>query len=416
MPGAARDQRDIVVVGGGIAGSALAARLARAGRRVTVVETRAEYDDRVRGEGIVPWGVREAKAAGALDVLVAAGAARMRSFVAYEIGQRPDIAEATAVRLDGLVEGTGGGLAIRHPVACAALSDNARRAGAEVILGYERLDLDGDGTIIVTLPDGRVVVRSAELIVGADGRASQVRRHAGIELHRRQSAHFVAGALVVVSPPPGPAAMTTSVDRDRYLIAFAQGDGTTRVYLCGDASDLRRYGGSDGADHFLEDLRRHSLPSPRAWTAARSVGPCKAVTGDDAYVETTHRDRAVLVGDAAGYASPITGQGLSLALADVNDVSRAILEADGSRPNFDAYAARKRRRLDVVRWGTEISAAVHAERCADREARLAALRRAARRNPTVRTGLAASLVGPHTVDPDDLPWPAIDELRTVAAV
>ena len=55
---------DVVIVGGGIAGSALALVLARQGLEVTVLEQQTEYHDRVRGEVLVPWGVAEAEELG----------------------------------------------------------------------------------------------------------------------------------------------------------------------------------------------------------------------------------------------------------------------------------------------------------------------------------------------------------------
>ena len=55
------DVSDVVIVGGGIAGSALAYALASAGRTVTVLESSVEYEDRVRGEAMMPWAVRQAR-------------------------------------------------------------------------------------------------------------------------------------------------------------------------------------------------------------------------------------------------------------------------------------------------------------------------------------------------------------------
>ena len=52
---------DLVIVGGGIGGSALATVMARAGRSVLVLEKSEEFEDRVRGEWIAPWGVVETK-------------------------------------------------------------------------------------------------------------------------------------------------------------------------------------------------------------------------------------------------------------------------------------------------------------------------------------------------------------------
>ena len=60
---------DVIVAGGGIAGSTLAGVLARSGLGVLVVEKEARFRDRVRGEGTVPYGVAEAMRMGLGDLL-----------------------------------------------------------------------------------------------------------------------------------------------------------------------------------------------------------------------------------------------------------------------------------------------------------------------------------------------------------
>ena len=47
---------EAVIIGGGIAGNALAAVLARAGRAVLVLERSTVYRDKVRGEIFHAWG------------------------------------------------------------------------------------------------------------------------------------------------------------------------------------------------------------------------------------------------------------------------------------------------------------------------------------------------------------------------
>jgi len=61
---------DAIIVGGGIGGSALAAVLARAGRRILLLESSTAYEDRVRGEWIAPWGVTETRRLGLYDTLL----------------------------------------------------------------------------------------------------------------------------------------------------------------------------------------------------------------------------------------------------------------------------------------------------------------------------------------------------------
>ena len=47
---------DLVIIGGGIAGSSLACSMAKAGARVLLLECEIEFRDRVRGEILCPWG------------------------------------------------------------------------------------------------------------------------------------------------------------------------------------------------------------------------------------------------------------------------------------------------------------------------------------------------------------------------
>src|SRR5215210_5325090 len=78
---------DVIIVGGGIAGSSLGGVLARAGLGVLGVDKEARFRDRIRGEGTWPWGVDEARQAGLADLLDAAGTVEMRAFKRYENGQ-----------------------------------------------------------------------------------------------------------------------------------------------------------------------------------------------------------------------------------------------------------------------------------------------------------------------------------------
>jgi 2-polyprenyl-6-methoxyphenol hydroxylase-like FAD-dependent oxidoreductase len=57
----------------------------------------------------------------------------------------------------------------------------------------------------------------------------------------------------------------------------------------------------------------------------------------------------VLIGDAAGYENPLQGQGLSMAMNDVYEVSQALL-SDDPAANLEAYAdgrATRKRLADV---------------------------------------------------------------------
>lgn len=58
------DDPDVIIIGSGVAGSAMAAVLARDGRRVTVIERDMKEPDRIVGELLQPGGLRALKRLG----------------------------------------------------------------------------------------------------------------------------------------------------------------------------------------------------------------------------------------------------------------------------------------------------------------------------------------------------------------
>jgi flavin-dependent dehydrogenase len=78
---------DVIIVGGGIAGSTLGGVLARGDLNVLVLEKETRFRDRIRGEGTWPWGVTEAHQVGLADLLDAVDTVEMAAFKRHENGQ-----------------------------------------------------------------------------------------------------------------------------------------------------------------------------------------------------------------------------------------------------------------------------------------------------------------------------------------
>ena len=92
---------DIITVGGGIAGSALAKAMAERGARVLVLERDSAFRDRVRGEAVMPWGTAEARELGIHDAIMAAGGRELRWWDSYQGSARTghrDLVTTTAPR------------------------------------------------------------------------------------------------------------------------------------------------------------------------------------------------------------------------------------------------------------------------------------------------------------------------------
>ena len=93
---------DVVIVGGGIGGGALATVLARAQLELLVLEREMIYLDRVRGEWVPPWGVAEMKRLGFLDLLVQHGGLIVTRNIMYDEIWPIQAAEANAFDLSVL--------------------------------------------------------------------------------------------------------------------------------------------------------------------------------------------------------------------------------------------------------------------------------------------------------------------------
>src|ERR1700680_3761552 len=105
---------DVVIVGAGIAGSALAISLAGSGHNVTLLEKSTVHVDRVRGEFIVPWGVAEAKTRGILDVLESAGGNYTVRSIPYGEEFSPGDDRKYSVPMDQMIPAVQGALKHAH--------------------------------------------------------------------------------------------------------------------------------------------------------------------------------------------------------------------------------------------------------------------------------------------------------------
>lgn len=328
---------DVVIVGGGIAGSGLAAVLARGGTRVTVLERTRVFPDRVRGEMWTPWGVSHLQYLDLLDVLLDAGAIFTTKWVYYDAQIPTEVAEELAVDLSAIVPGVPGILNVGHPAACSALFACADKSGADMRRGITNTELsvsDGKQVVRWTDDEGRAGVIRADLVVGADGRASGVRKHLGIELQSAPVRQYMTGLLV-----EGPRPLSMHVDsygtgRDVNWYSFPQGTNSCRVYLA--HFDVHRYAGADGTALFLRDLAQAASPDVAMLAEGTPRSPLATHPSVDTWTVQPFAPGGVLVGDSAGYNDPIIGQGLSLAMADVRDVSRLVLE-QGVGADFSSY-------------------------------------------------------------------------------
>lgn len=393
---------DLIIVGGGIGGSALATVMARAGKSVLLLEQSEVFEDRVRGEWIAPWGVAEVQRLGLYDLLMQAGGHHITRHITYDETLAPADAEAAPLPLGFFKEGVPGPLCLRHPLHCQTLFDAAAAAGAVALRGVRVETAVGgaDPHVVYAIGD-QTVEAHARLLVGADGRASQVREAAGIVLHQDRPHHWFAGLLVDGAEGWDPELQAIGTEGDFGFLAFPQGDGKVRIYGGYALDQAQRFKGPDGPRRFLDAFAMSCSPQNRHIVAGAPAGPLFSYFNADAWTDAPFAEGVVLVGDAAGWNDPILGLGLSITYRDVRLVSDLLKGADdGAGLSFAPYAEERAERMRRLRFTAKLTSAIDMEFGEAAQARRRSLFERSAADPSLKIHAFAVMAGPESLPPE----------------
>jgi menaquinone-9 beta-reductase len=393
---------DLVIVGGGIGGSALATVMARAGKSVLLLEQSLVYEDRVRGEWIAPWGVAEVRRVGLYDLLMSAGGHHIGRHITYDETLEPAAAEAASLALNVFSPGVPGPLCLRHPLHCQTLFDAAGGAGATTLRGVNVTDVSVGAEPRVTYEvDGETTTARGRLLIGADGRTSLIREAARIVLHQDKPHHWFGGLLVDGVEGWDDDVQAIGTEGDFGFLAFPQGEGRVRVYGGYALDQAQRFRGPDGARRFLDAFAMSCSPQNQRLVAGRPAGPLFSYFNNDAWTDEPFAEGVVLVGDAAGWNDPIVGLGLSITYRDVRIVSDLLNGADDwATLSFASYAEERAERMRRLRFAASLQAAIDMEFGEDAKARRRRLFEQGAVDPSLRAHGFAVMAGPEALPPE----------------
>jgi flavin-dependent dehydrogenase len=351
-------QTEVAIVGGGPAGASLAARLAAEGREVVVFERRREPRWRASGVYTSPQ---------TRPALIELGLPPYR--VDELLRPVPELVVET-------VRGVECSLAHRAAGAAAGvdrvrlertLLDHAKTAGAQVkegaaVRAVRWRDRSGGKASELDVSEGREYVRwRARLVVGADGPSSLVARAAGVALggvpisragitvHRHETR---------ATDPTQPVAARLVFGEGWYLGATPVPGGRVNLGLVltkrGLQERLARHGAPDAILRHIEaEIPRRARAGVVRWTASNADAVVLAYP-------LAHRvrrlagDGFVLVGDAAGFIDPVSGEGIYRALSSAEHAAPAITGLfAGDRASLARYDAALRSRFarkDAISW------------------------------------------------------------------
>jgi|GEM_PF-51935 len=325
---------DAVVAGGGPAGSACALLLARAGLAVTLVERATFPRRKVCGEYL------NSGAVAALDRLGVLGEVRAQAFALRGVRLVPPRAPSVELPFSH------GALACERETLDAILLRAAVYAGVTVVHGRvedvlrDRGRIDG---LWVRNDDGTVYEVRARWTVGADGCGSVVARRAGLTRHTWRGPKFAVGGHYAGFGDLG-GFVEMYVGAGAYFALNPLGHDKTNVMVVIPKSSLATWSGfvDEGVAGKAAELGR----GHRSFAGAQRIGTRAAIGPLAHSVRAPVANGVVLIGDAAGFLNPFTGQGVFLALTSAEGAARAILAgaADTSRERgaFATYAEDRR--------------------------------------------------------------------------
>jgi flavin-dependent dehydrogenase len=353
---------DVLVIGGGPAGSSTASHLARRGLSVCLVDRARFPRHKACAEYLSPEAARDLDALGVRAAVEAAGARRLFGFRLVS-----DDGAAVCGRFQGAHDFTPYrpfGYALPRSVLDSILLSGARDSGVRVLEGtaLERLVVDAGGAVTgaeLMGEGGRLLVRS-RAVVGADGLNSRVARQLGFARRGRPERLALVAHLTGMR---GLGDMGEMFAARGWYVGFAQvGDGRVNAAMVvpkAEAAGGRRQWGSGDRqqveEYFMAKLR--SVPELALRLTDATIVREVMVAGPFARrARAVVADGALLVGDAADFYDPFTGEGIFAALrggALAADALHSALAAGEATKRSLAPYARARRREFFGKWVLE---------------------------------------------------------------
>lgn len=305
---------EVVIVGGGPSGAATAWWLARAGVDVVVLDKARFPRPKPCSEYMSPQASRLLEEMGVLAEVEGAGAAQLAGMI---------IRAPNGAQIRGVFAGQhrwrghrDRGLSLQRTRLDPILLDAARRAGASVVEGarVQDVSLDEAGRasgVTIAAPDGRTLALSARLVIGADGLRSVVARRLGLTRMSR-----FPRRIALVTHYGGIAGVgdmgEMHVEREGYLGIGNVGNGAINVAVVIPASRAGEL--SAGTDRFLERWIESRPQLRDRFDGAERMTPIRTTGPFASRARRAWAPGAALVGDAADFFDPFTGEGIYAAL------------------------------------------------------------------------------------------------------
>jgi geranylgeranyl reductase family protein len=340
-----RDHYDVIVMGGGPAGSTAATVLADHGHQVVVLE-KAEFPRHHVGESLMPQTYWTFRRLGMLDKLKATAFPTKQSvqfvsasgkdsqpfyFTDHDPGEHSRTWQVSRPEFDHM------------------MIENAAEHGAEVCQGVQAREVlfEGDRAVGVRVrQDGHIKDLAARVVVDATGMGAVLSRQLGLryaDANLKNAAIYAyyrgavrdegrnAGATIVIHTP----------NRNGWFWFIPLSDDVASIGVVGPPAHLCTGRGDDPTATLEEEIKACPGIARRLATADRISDAI--VTSDFSYrARRAAGPGWVLVGDAFGFLDPVYSSGVMLALKSgemaADTIHKALLSDDVSGHRLSAFA------------------------------------------------------------------------------
>ncbi len=277
---------DILIIGGGPAGSSAGIESSKAGLKVLVVERKKQIGEPVRCAGYIP------------------------SLLLNEIGTRADfIIQSVDNMVSILPDGTrhvlrAPGYLIERSIFDRRLYETAVQNGAKYLLGARALEFV-NGMVMVKKSDGNIIPIKAKVIIGADGPHSRVSSWMGIK--DRSLVMAVQARVPLESSLNNTIIFLKKEYFGGYGWLFPRGD-EANVGIGVKKTPLKRPNIYKLLTDLIHQLNKEGIIKNRIVNITAGWIPVRPL-------ERFVSNNMMLVGDAAGHTHPITGAGIYQAVS-----------------------------------------------------------------------------------------------------
>jgi len=342
---------DVIIVGGGVTGCAMARALANGQRRILVLEARTGHKPRFAGELLHPIGTQVLDELGFLPTLRKHGGVDVEGFAVVQAPTLP----VTRLPYSEIDYHRATGFAMEHRDLVTGMREWAEQQPGVTFRFNEKVEE------VLRSPLGRITgVRTAtgtlraNLVLGCDGRHSKIRPLLGFPEAARLVSFSVAmrlanGAKLLPCPTYGHIFLGAWGPMLIYPIGGPNGARDARG--CFDVT-RELVGGPQGASELLRREYAPHLPAPLAKALIESLDrELPQIAANEAIrTEQAVLPGAAIVGDAGGCGHPLTATGMTVCFTDAHRLGRLLGNAGDFSDAERVDAALRRYEIERYRF------------------------------------------------------------------